>query len=79
MVHTRPPHEHRPESSRGLWGPIIVKVLLRLIPDMLAHELVPLSYQGEGQSFHNQFDIIRIMNPFVFFIKDLDATLTRLF
>lgn len=48
-------------------GPSIVKVLLRLIPDMLIRELVPLCYRGEGQSFHNQFDIIKSMNPFVFY------------
>lgn len=73
-----------PRTSTGLraaqdsGGPSIVKVLLRLIPNMLICELVPLCYRGEGQRFHDQFDILKFMNPLVF-IKDLDAALMSLF
>lgn len=56
-----------PRAAGDSGGPSIVKVLLRLIPDLLIRELVPLCLRGEGQSFHNQFDIVELMNPFVFY------------
>lgn len=56
-----------PRAAQDPGGPSIVKVLLRLIPDMLIRELVLLCSRGEGQSFHNQFDIVKSKNHFVFY------------
>lgn len=63
MWSTRGP---RTSKAQGSGGPSNVKVLLRLIPDMLIRDLVLLRYRGAGQSLHNHFDIINVTSPFVF-------------
>lgn len=55
-------------------GPSNVKVLLRVIPDMLIRDLVLLRYRGKAFAINLTSSMLRVH---LFCVKDLDAALMR--